>query len=41
MPEKQRLIAALLWLWVVVAMASYLYQFRSFVGPILRVLGLE
>lgn len=32
--------AGLLWLWVAVAMAAYLYQFQGFVRPILQYLGI-
>ncbi len=31
---------AAMWLWVITAMAAYLIQFRHFIGPIRRVLGI-
>lgn len=38
MMDSKNLGAGFLWLWVVVAMAAYLYQFRGFVRPILQYL---
>lgn len=34
-------VAAGLWTWTVVAFASYLYQFRDLVGPVLRLLNIS
>jgi glycosyltransferase involved in cell wall biosynthesis len=38
-PSRPEPLAAFLWLWIFAAMAAYLYQFRSFVSPILNLLG--
>ena len=38
---KKEWVPALLWFWVFAVMATYLYQFRSFAGPILSKLGLS
>lgn len=38
--NSKNLVAGLLWLWVVAAMAAYLYQFRGFVRPVLQYLGI-
>jgi hypothetical protein len=35
-----RVTVALLWLWVAVAFAAYLIQFRPIVGPIIKAMGL-
>jgi len=35
-----RIVPALLWLWIAVMFAAYLYQFREFIDPVLDVLGL-
>ncbi len=40
MMNNNNLVAVFFWLWVVVAMAAYLYQFRGFVGPVLQYLGI-
>jgi len=34
-------MSSVLWVWIVVAMAAYLYQFRDLVGPILEALGVS
>jgi len=39
--DRNDMIQALLWLWVVGVLAVYVYQFRGFVGPILTLLGLS
>lgn len=39
MQEKKNLVAAVLWLWVIGATASYLHQFIHLVEPIVRVLA--
>ena len=41
MPRPNTVLSRLLWLWVVVSMAAYLYQFRSLAGPVMGVLGLR
>ena len=39
--NRADLKTTLFWLWAVGVMAAYLYQFRGFVGPILKLLGLS
>jgi hypothetical protein len=41
MQPAHPLVSATLWLWVLGGSAAYLYQFRSFVDPIVRVLGFK
>ena len=41
MPQPNTVLSTLLWLWVVVSMAVYLFQFRSLAGPVMEVLGLS
>ncbi len=36
-----RIVALVLWLWVLTAGAAYLYQFRALIGPIARLLGVS
>lgn len=35
----RRTVLLLAWVWVVVAFATYLVQFRELLGPILRLVG--
>jgi len=37
--NKYKALGGLFWLWVVVAAGAYLIQFKTFVGPILSLLG--
>jgi hypothetical protein len=37
--DRDKYIDAVLWVWVVGAMAFYIYQFKGFVRPILNLLG--
>lgn len=39
--DRNDMIQAMLWLWVVGVLAVYLYQFRGLIGPILTLLGLS
>jgi len=39
--NKQSLVSTALWLWVLGGSAAYLYQFRSFVDPVARILGFK
>ena len=41
MVNKQRLLQISLWLWIGVVSAAYLYQFKSYSDPILRLVGLK
>lgn len=41
MVNKQRLLQVFLWLWIGGASIAYLYQFKSYVDPILRLVGLK
>lgn len=36
----RRAEAIVSWLWVVLALAAFLYQFKSLIGPILALVGL-
>ncbi len=36
MMGRDRILAAVLWLWVIGAMAAYLWQFRNLFGPVLE-----
>ena len=39
MDSTPKNVGLVLWLWVVVASAAYLYQFLGLIGPIARLLG--
>ncbi len=39
MDATPKIVGLVLWLWVMVAAAAYLYQFRGLIGPIARLLG--
>ena len=39
--SEPKSVGLVLWLWVVVAGAAYLYQFRGLMGPIARLLGVS
>jgi len=39
MDATPKIFGLVLWLWVVVASAAYLYQFLGLLGPIARLLG--
>jgi hypothetical protein len=39
MDANPKIVGLALWLWVGVASAAYLYQFKGLIGPIARLLG--
>ena len=39
--DRNDMIQAMLWLWVVGVLAAYLYQFRGFVDPLMQTLGVS
>jgi hypothetical protein len=41
MRSDTKSVGFVLWLWVAVAGAAYLYQFRGLMGPIARLLGVS
>ncbi len=39
MTNREKPIAVFLWVWVGLALAAYLYQFRDMIGPVLDLLA--
>ena len=37
-PASHRILALLIWIWVMAAMAAYLTQFRDYVMPVVRMI---